>query len=369
MPNNNQNRPDDRSIRSSATIPSRRETYRNQKTRKAQKQRHAKASSKRRGCFFWTLLVIVVTLIFGGHYAYKKYISAKNAADSIYNSSNITKARDVNSTLKDGHPISVLLMGTDTGALGRTFKGRTDTMIVAVLNPEKKKMTVVSLPRDAEVAISGHEEYFPSKLNSAYEYGGSATAVKTVQKYLNVPIDFYATINMGGLEKLINAVGGVDVDPLLTFTYDGQSFEKGKKTHMNGKRALAYVRMRYDDPDGDYGRQARQRQVLTQVAFKGADLTNLINEKFLSTISKQMVTDLSFDDLVILGSKYRVATHDMQTDSLRGQGQMINGESFEVPTTEEKQRITDLLRSALNLKQASTGNTLSDSAQVDVEGN
>lgn len=77
MPSNNQNRPDDRSIRSSATIPSRRETYRNQKTRKAQKQRHAKASSKRRGCFFWTLLVIVVTLIFGGHYAYKKYISAK----------------------------------------------------------------------------------------------------------------------------------------------------------------------------------------------------------------------------------------------------------------------------------------------------
>ena len=89
MPSNNQNRPDDRSIRSSATIPSRRETYRNQKTRKAQKQRHAKASSKRRGCFFWTLLVIVVTLIFGGHYAYKKYISAKKAADSIYNSSNI----------------------------------------------------------------------------------------------------------------------------------------------------------------------------------------------------------------------------------------------------------------------------------------
>ena len=209
MPSNNQNHSDDHFTKTSATIPSRRETYRNQKARKAQKQRHAKASSKRRGCFFWTLLVIVVTLIFGGHYAYKKYISAKKAADSIYNSSNITKARDVNSTLKDGHPISVLLMGTDTGALGRTFKGRTDTMIVAVLNPEKKKMTVVSLPRDAEVAISGHEEYFPSKLNSAYEYGGSATAVKTVQKYLNVPIDFYATINMGGLEKLINAVGGV----------------------------------------------------------------------------------------------------------------------------------------------------------------
>lgn len=337
------------------------------KRTKEHRSKHTAKRSRRRGCFFWVLLIIVLALIFGGHYAYQKYTNAKKAADSIYNSTNIKKARDVNSTLKDGHPISVLLMGTDTGALGRTFKGRTDTIIVAVLNPEKKKMTVVSLPRDAEVAVDGYEEYFPSKLNSAYEYGGSATAVKTVQKYLNVPIDFYATINMGGLEKLIDAVGGIDVDPLLTFTYDNQSFTKGKKTHMDGKRALAYVRMRYDDPEGDYGRQARQRQVLTQVAFKGADLTNLINDKFLKTISKQMVTDLSFDDLVILGSKYRVATHDMQTDSLHGQSQMINGQSFEVPTTSEKQRITDLLRSALDLKKATTGNTLSDSEQVNTQ--
>ena len=61
------------------------------KKHKARKQRHAKPSSKRRGCFFWTLLVTVVALIFGGRYAYQKYTSAKKAADSIYNSSNIKK--------------------------------------------------------------------------------------------------------------------------------------------------------------------------------------------------------------------------------------------------------------------------------------
>src|SRR5699024_11657835 len=67
--------------------------------------------------------------------------------------------------------------------------------------PKDKKMTLVSLPRDTEVAVYGYEDYFPSKINSAYEYGGSATAVKTVQKFLNVPIDFYATINMSGLKR------------------------------------------------------------------------------------------------------------------------------------------------------------------------
>ena len=126
---------------------------------------------------------------------------------------------------------------------------------------------------------------------------------------------------------------------------------------MDGARALAYVRMRYTDPQGDYGRQARQRQVLTQLAFKGSHLTSLINQKFLSTISKQMVTDLTFDDLLVLGSKYRVATHNMVTDHLAGQPNQENGESFEVPTTKERQRITNLLRKALGLKHAQTGDS------------
>ena len=77
------------------------------------------------------------------------------------------------------------------------------------------------------------------KLTLPYAYGGAKTALKTVQKYLNVPIDYYATINMGGLENLINAVGGLDIKPLITFSYDNQSFTKDQTTHMNGKRGLS----------------------------------------------------------------------------------------------------------------------------------
>ena len=313
----------------------------------------------------WSVIVIVVAII-GGFYAYRKYTNAKQAANAIYSSTQVKKARNVSDALKKKRPISILLMGTDTGALGRDFKGRTDTMILCVLNPEDKKMTLVSLPRDTEVAVYGYEDYFPSMIYSAYVYGVSATAVKTVQKFLNVPIDFYATINMGGLEKLIDAVGGVKVEPTISFTYDGYTFKKGKEVNMDGEKALAYVRMRHEDPRGDYGRQERQRQVLTKLAFKSSGLTSLVNQKFLSTISKQMKTDLTFDDLLTLGTKYRVATHDMDSDFLQGTSEMINGESFEVASTTEKQRITNKLREALGLSKAKTGNTLSSDNDVNI---
>ena len=314
--------------------------------------------SRKKIIFFWILLILVIVLGIGGHVLHEHYLNARKAADSVYAPNSVKKQRDVDRLLKEGKPISILLMGTDTGALGRSFKGRTDTMMVCVLNPKDKTMTLVSLPRDALVAINGYEQYYPSKLNSAYAYGGSATAVKTVQKYLNVPIDFYATINMGGLEGLINAVGGVDIKPLLSFSFAGYNFVKGKKTHMDGTEALQYCRMRDQDPLGDYGRQNRQRQVIMALAFKGVQLTSLLNDDFLNSLSKQLRTDLSFNNMVSLNMKYRVATHHMKSTHLQGTTQMIGEADFEVASRKNKQEITDVLRKALDLPHAETGDTL-----------
>ncbi|WP_283618008.1 LCP family protein [Ligilactobacillus hohenheimensis] len=313
---------------------------------------------KRRRRFFWALLAAVIALAYGCFFFYNRFEYAHQESNLMFQATGMQKERNVSKMLKEGKPVSVLLMGTDTGALGRDFKGRTDTMIVCVMNPKKKTMTLVSIPRDTLVAIYKHEDDYPSKINAAYQYGSSYTAVKTVQRYLNIPIDFYATINMGGLESLIKAVGGVTVKPTLTFSYGGYHFTKGKKTHMSAKKTLAYVRMRHQDPLGDYGRQDRQRQVLMKLAFKGSDLTSLINQNFMKTVSKQMRTDLTFDDLLILGSKYRVATHHMKSTHLQGHTEVIGGEDYEVPGHSEKQRITNIIRSALGLKHAKTGTTL-----------
>ena len=322
---------------------------------------------KKQGCFTLGLLIFVVLALVAGSYLKKHLATAKQTAADIYQPTNTKKARNVDAILKQNKPVSILLLGTDTGALGRTFQGRADTMILAVLNPKQKTMTVVSIPRDTEVAVFGYEQYFPSKINAAYAYGGAKTALKTVQKYLNVPIDYYATINMGGLENLINAVGGLDIKPLITFSYDNQSFTKDQTTHMNGKRALAYVRMRDDDPLGDYGRQARQRQVLTKLAFKSSKLINLLDDGFLKTIKSQISTDLTFDDLIYLGTDYRVATHHMKSYSMQGSTEVIDGQDFEVVDTKNKQAITDILRAALDLEPATTGSTLASDNTIDTQ--
>ncbi|WP_435302707.1 LCP family glycopolymer transferase [Ligilactobacillus cholophilus] len=317
--------------------------------------------------FFWSLLIIIIGLIVSGNYFYDHFITARKVANTVYAPSTNDKSRNVEQLLKDGKPVSILLMGTDTGALGRSFKGRTDTMIVAVLNPSKKTMTLVSLPRDALVAVNGYEQYYPSKLNSAYAYGGSTAAIKTVEKYLNVPIDFYATINMGGLEGLINAVGGLNIKPLLSFSYGGYTFTKDKEVHMNGNEALQYCRMRDDDPLGDYGRQNRQRQIIMALAFKGVKLSSLLNDKFLNSLSKQLKTDLSFNDLIALGKNYRIATHHVKSTHLQGTTQKIGSADFEVVSVDEKQKITNTLRKALELSSAQTGNTLTDDMEINTE--
>ncbi|MFT9097612.1 LCP family protein [Liquorilactobacillus sp.] len=329
------------------------------------KKRKDQAAKPRKHKYFTAFLCVFVVLL-GIFFLYlgRIYNTAQKMTTKIYSSSNITKARNTQNLLKAGKPISILLMGTDTGAVGRSFKGRTDTMIVLTLNPQKKKMTIVSLPRDALVAVTGYKKYYPSKLNSAYDYGGSGTAIKTIQNYLNIPIDFYATINMGGLENMVNAVGGVTIKPLLTFSYGGHSFIKNKETQMNGSTALAYVRMRHSDPLGDYGRQQRQRQVLAEVVQNGTKLKSLLAESFFKEIKKQLKTDITFNDMLLLALKYRGTTRNMTSDHLQGSADLISGISFEAVPATEKQRITNLVRSSLNLETATTGNTLLNSSSI-----
>ncbi|USI46781.1 LCP family protein [Leuconostoc mesenteroides] len=75
---------------------------------------------------------------------------------------------------------------------------------------------MISIPRDAMVSIPGYESTFPQKINAAYAYGSTATAIKTVESYLNIPIDFYALVNMSGLEKMVTQVGEFLLSPPLT---------------------------------------------------------------------------------------------------------------------------------------------------------
>lgn len=327
------------------------------------------------------LMALGLLLLIGGGVGAYYFNSIRSTANKTFNDSGVKKSRDVAQVLKDGKPFSVLLLGTDTGELGRDYKGRTDSLMLVTVNPNQKKVTIMSLPRDNLTAIPGYTSTFPQKLNAAYEYGSAATTIKTVQQWLNVPIDFYALVNMHALEQVVDQVGGVSVKSPLTFNYnpdtahsDGDNYYvftkdsthwthtvDGKRTQssdiMDGSAALAFSRMRYGDPQGDYGRQQRQRLVLEGIVHAAkANPTKLVNQKFLDLVSKSAQTDLTFNDMLTIVSNYMSASQKLESDHAQGDSLMIGGVSYEHVNLKEMQRVTDRLRSSLGLKKAETGN-------------
>lgn len=346
-------------------------------------RRHRAPNHKLRN---WIFIVIAVALLIIGLFAWRTIHNTKGVLDKSYAGAGLTKSRNVSDVIKSGRPISILLYGTDTGELGRTYRGRTDSMMLLLINPKTEKTTLISLARDAMVAIVGYENTFPQKLNAAYAYGATATSIKTVESFLNIPVDYYALVNMGGLATMVDQVGGISVQSPLDFTYSQETahnygpnlyrFHEGSdqyehsddngvtwsasRTVMNGDAALAFSRMRYNDPTGDYGRQKRQRLVLEGLIKKSANVSNLLNDKFMSTISKNVRTDLTFGDLTTMASKYIKAKNNITTEHMQGIGTNYpdaqgNNVSYEVIPQKEKQRVTDIARKALGLKAAPTG--------------
>ena len=294
--------------------------------------------------FWWVVGVLVLVALF---FAGVAWHNLKTTTNDMYNSAGITKSRDANKVLAQKKPVSILLLGTDTGALGRDYKGRTDTMMIMTLNPQKKTTTIVSLPRDMKVNLPDYPDDSPAKINAAYTYGGVKESVKTVQKHFNIPIDYYVLVNMGGLEKAINQVGGVDVKSPLTFDYEGAHFTKGQTYHLNGSNALKFSRMRYDDPQGDYGRQQRQRLVITALLKKSISYKTVLNQRFLRTISDSSQTDLTFNNMVTLARNYRSSNANVVQDHARGHGAEEDGQDYEIVPTSEQQRVTNLLQNSL----------------------
>ena len=231
---------------------------------------------KNRHIWAWaTGIILLVAVIAAVTYFASVYFKAKNAVDKTYDPATAVKTTGEFNGKKR---FAVLLMGTDTGALNRTEKrGRTDTMILAVVNPAKKRYTLVSIPRDTMAQMVGSSSFTTEKINAAYEIGGARMSMDSVSALINVPIKYYAVVNMGGIMKMIRYVGGINIRPTLSFEYGGYVFKKGKLTHMGGAGALAYSRMRYDDPRGDYGRQERQRQVITTLIKKAVSVSSLTN--------------------------------------------------------------------------------------------
>ncbi len=338
------------------------------RSRKSSPSHVKKRDPKLRKRICWTLLALTLIVFWGvGTYIHHILNSAKDTLDKTYNGSNITKSRNVSSVLKDKRPISILLLGTDTGDLGRDDTGRTDTIIVATLNPETKTTTLTSIPRDTKVKVPDSVNSY-DKVNSAYTIGGVSTAIKTIQDTLDIPIDYYVLVNMRGLTQIVDAVGGITIKPLLTFKYEDADVTKDKTVTMNGKQALSYSRMRYDDPEGDYGRQKRQKQVIEAIVNKSLSVSAVSNyQKLLKSIGSNMQTDLTYGDMITIATSYTDAGQTIESNVLQGQDTMLDGLSYQVASAFEKKKVSDAIRKQLGL-DASTKSFDDDSSLTDSTG-
>lgn len=315
-----------------------------QKKRKHRHNRHQKA-------VFEIVLVIFFLLLIGtGACAGRIYHDVNHTFQSVYKNKghSVNNLRNNKVLYLDGHqPFSVLLLGTDTGALGRTEQGRTDSMILATVNPQTKQTKMLSIARDSRVKIARTNKF--AKINSAYEYGGISNTINTVQNFLDVPVDYYVLLNMRGIEQLVGTVGGVKINNKFAFSYDGKYFPKGV-IYLSGPDALKYSRMRHDDPDNDFGRQRRQQQIIQAVLRKAGSLNMLTHyNEFLTAMQDNLQTNLTLKDVLSIQKKYHKALK-FQTLQLRGHGQMIDGQSYQVMDAHEISAVTQTLKQQLNLK-------------------
>lgn len=232
---------------------------------------------------------------------------------------------------------TVLIMGVD---VREDDVGRSDTMMIATIDPKLDKASLLSVPRDTRVRILG---YGFDKINAAYAYGGEPLSEKTVENFLGIDIDHYVIINTQSFVKIIDAIGGVDIDVEKRMYYEDPWDDNGGlvidlypgEQHMDGKTAVTYVR--YRDSEGDIGRIHRQQK------FMEACMDKIVSPDIITRIPavvREIVdaieTDMTFRQLLeIAGALKSAQQNGLETEMVPGYPLYIDGISYWIPDVEE----------------------------------
>ncbi len=299
----------------------------------------------------WCLGIFIIILIITGIIAYSVYDQAMSTFDEIHTpverNSSISRTEPVE--LEERQPFSILLLGVDER---QRDSGRSDTMIVLSVNPQTNNTLMVSIPRDTYTQIVGKN--IKDKINHAYAFGGIEMSMNSVEKLLNIPIDYVAKVNMEGFEQVINTVGGIQVENALAFQEGNYTFKKGDII-LDGEAALAYVRMRKEDPQGDFGRQNRQKQVIQAVIEEGTSLKTLLKyQNIFDILGNNISTNLTFDQIKELQQSYRESLSNIQQIHFeKGKGKTIHGVWYYMMDSNELTEVSNTLKKHLQIDSKS----------------
>ncbi|KEZ48766.1 LCP family protein [Metabacillus indicus] len=297
---------------------------------------------KRKNSIFRRILglLLLIAIISGAYFGYLFYTTYQAANESYteLERGNKSKLREQEVQLSND-PVSILFIGVEDYSSGGQG-GRTDSILVGTFNPKTQNMKLLSIPRDTRVEIPGTGR--SSKINSAYGKGGIETTIDTVENLLNIPIDYYATVNFEGFKEIVDEVGGVTVDVPFDFweytdTKPRQKiyFKEGK-AKLDGEEALAYARMRKRDPRGDFGRNDRQKQIVMSTIDSILKPNNLLKIDDVSRhIGQNVETNIRVSEGLAFANKYKnFNSKDIDQLTLEGSDATIGGGYYFIPSEE-----------------------------------
>ncbi|WP_240628448.1 LCP family protein [Bacillus salacetis] len=301
---------------------------------------------------------ILLTLALGymGYTLFQTY----QAASSTYNDMGREKSKlreEAVTFLKD--PVSILIMGVEDYSTGGA-NGRSDTLMVATFDPKTAKMQLLSIPRDTRVEIP--EKGTLEKINHAFAYGGKEETIETVENLLDIPIDYYVTVNFEAFKSIVDELGGITVDVPFDFTQNSDDrvaekleFYEGPM-ELDGREALAFARMRKQDPLNDIGRNERQKQVVQAVIDKLASPGTLFKiDELADVVGDNVETNLQVSDGISFFKKYTsFNSSDIETLTLEGTPEYIDGISYFIYNEEELEILQDTLKNRLNHNKTSS---------------
>jgi LCP family protein required for cell wall assembly len=253
-------------------------------------------------------------------------------------------------------PFNMLILGMDKRK-GEKI-ARSDTIMLASVNPDLQKVTLLSIPRDTLAKIPGHGL---DKFNHSMFYGGISLVKETMENFFQVEISHYAAVDFEGFIKIIDKLGGIEVDVERRMKYydptDGTNINLQPGVQMlDGKNALDYARFRMSDNGrhaSDFDRMERQQEVIRKITDKATGLTSFFKIfAMMEILGEHVKTDFKEDEIRKLGVIFKnFSSSSIASIEVKGTNQRIpmHGYNlwFYVVSDEEKKRIRTIIGETL----------------------
>lgn len=321
-----------------------------------------------------SLLIVASLLICAS--AYGVYITkqAEHAANSAHEE---LEGRDV-STLREEKVepvhdnVSILFVGVDDSEnRGQgSDNSRSDALILATLNNETKTIKMLSIPRDSYVFIPkvGYED----KITHAHAYGGTLATIDTVEKLLNVPIDYYVRMNFNAFIDVVDALDGIEAEVPYKL-HEKDEFDRNSINlqpglqHLNGSQALALARTRKQDSDIERGK--RQQEILTAIINKVASVKSITKyDDVIRALGDNMKTNMTFTEMKSFLSYLTQGMPRIDSLTLDGVDDMSTGVYYYQLNQQSVDEVSEILNNHLDANKTSSSLTNNNHDKVNAAG-